>query len=191
MLLPDQFLAYQQNERMASGYTIRNYKHAIEAFAKYFGEAYQKEVDWAAVAITQARDYVIELQRGLERKTVHNRIAALRSFYRWGMRQGFFKSNPFKSISLPRLKKSLPVFLTEAQVERLLAAPLKRQEAGSSPAQCARDSLMLELLYGAGLRISELCSLTWEKVDWERGLLKIFGKGRKERLCPVGAVAMD
>ncbi len=191
MTLPQQFLAYQQNERMASRYTIRNYTHSIAAFEKYFTEAYGAAPRWESVDVMQARDYVIELQRVLGRRTVHNHIAALRSLYRWGVRQGLLKTNPFKTVTLPKLGKSLPVFLTEQQMERLLGAPRKRQEAGANPALCARDSLMLELLYGAGLRISELCALRWESVDWEHGLLRILGKGRKERLCPTGPVAMD
>jgi integrase/recombinase XerC len=199
MDLVEQFLAYQRNERFASAYTLRNYGQSLKAFAKYYGEAYGNSthpplaisIFWPSVTVMQARDYVIELQRFLERKTVHNRIAALRSFYRWGMRQGLLKMNPFKSVALPKLPKSLPIFLTEAQMERLLQAPLGRQMSGGSPAMCLRDSLLLELLYGAGLRVSELCSLRWEMIDWERGLLRILGKGRKERLCPVGSVALE
>lgn len=186
----EEFIAYQRNERLASVYTLRNYSHAISEFARYFGEAYKKEIAWQNIELMQARDYVIELQRGLDRRTVHNRIAALRSFYRWGIKQGKWKTSPFKNISLPRLTRKLPVFLTEAQTERLLDSPKTREENGLPFARAHRDSLLLELLYGAGLRVSELCGITWENVDWENGLIRIFGKGRKERLCPPGEVAM-
>ena len=189
--LAEQFLAYQQNEKFASRYTIRNYTHSLKEFEKYFGEAYKKELVWASVSVPQARDYVIELQRVIERKTLHNKVAALRSFYKWGVRQGHFGSNPFKSVTLPKAAKKLPMFLTETQVEKLLDAPRQRQAEGAPAGVCQRDSLMLELLYGGGLRISELCNLRWAAVDWERGVLRIFGKGRKERLCPIGPVALD
>lgn len=188
--LVEQFLAFQQNERLASRYTLRNYRHSLREFARYFAQAYGKAPDWKEITVPQARDYAIELQRALERKTVHNRAAALRSFYRWGVRQGFFRNNPFKVITLPRLAKHLPVFLTEAQTQRLLDAPRIRQEQGYPEHLARRDSLILELLYGAGLRVSELCALRWEAVDWECHVLKILGKGRKERLCPPGATAL-
>lgn len=190
MTLVDQFLAYHQNERLASPYTLRNYGHALREFERYYSQAYAKKLDWSAVTPLQARDTVIELQRVLDRRTVHNRIAALRSFYRWGVRQGHLKQNPFKSVTLPKAARKLPVFLTEAQMQKLLATPAQRQKAGLPQGQSARDELVLELLYGAGLRISELCQLAWTDVDFARGLLKVLGKGRKERLCPCGEVAL-
>lgn len=199
MSLVAQFLAYQTNERHASPYTLRNYAHALAEFEKYHHEAYSKDKNienpkdnfhWATITPLHARDIVIELQRRLSRRSVHGRIAALRSFYRWAIRQGHLSANPFASIRLPRLGRTLPVFLTQGQMQRLLAAPGLRQKNGYSPALAARDELLLEILYGAGLRISELCNLKWTNVDFERGLLRIFGKGRKERLCPCGPVAI-
>lgn len=105
MELVEQFLAYQKNERFASPYTLRNYGQSLKAFAKYYEEAHKIAPGWDSVVVMQARDYIIELQRCLERKTVHNRVAALRSFYRWGVRQGFLKANPFKKCGLAETAK--------------------------------------------------------------------------------------
>lgn len=189
--LPSQFIAFQQNERLASPYTLRNYAHSLREFERYYGEAYSKKLNWSAVTTLQARDTVIELQRVLDRRTVHNRIAALRSFYRWGVRLGHLTHNPFKNITLPKAARKLPVFLTEAQMQKLLAAPSQRQANGHAENLSTRDELILELLYGAGLRVSELCDLRWQNVSYEQGLIKVLGKGRKERLCPCGEIAMS
>lgn len=191
MDLPTQFIDFQKNERLASPYTLRNYSHSLREFERYYTEAYSQKLNWSAVTPMQARDTVIELQRALDRRTVHNRIAALRSFYRWGVRLGYLKQNPFKNITLPKAARKLPVFLTEAQMQKLLAAPAQRHANGHAENLSTRDELILELLYGAGLRVSELCDLLWENVSYEQGLIKVLGKGRKERLCPCGAIAME
>lgn len=180
------FLDYLANQKAASHYTLRNYTHSLEQFQKSLGNS----VDWSTVTLTQARDTVIELQRTLDRRTVHNRIAALRSFYRWGIREGRFANNPFRAVTLPKLPRRLPQFLSEGQMSQLLAAPAARAAAGAPPAECTRDRIILELLYGAGLRVSELTNLKWGSVNWQQGVLKVLGKGRKERLCPPGSVAM-
>jgi integrase/recombinase XerC len=186
-----EFLDYMANQKAASPYTLRNYGHALAEFQKYYAANDPDALDWGKISVGQARDTVIELQRTLDRRTVHNRVAALRSFYRWGVRGGAFKQNPFKAVTLPKLPKKLPIFLSERQVAALLEAPTEREKLGAAPAECRRDRIILELLYGAGLRVSELTALKWVDVLWEQQVLKVLGKGRKERLAPPGSVALE
>jgi len=184
----DAFLGYLRNERMASPYTQRNYTHALQSFKEDCQNRYGQVIDWDQVQVQHARQSVVELAGKFSRRTVHNRIAALRSFYAWGIRQGYFKNNPFKLVKLPKLNKPLPIFMTPKQVQTLLASPHKIAELGGPKSD--RDELMLELLYGSGLRVSELANLTWESIDWDNGTLRILGKGRKIRQVPCGRIAL-
>jgi len=138
----------------------------------------------------EVRDFVIEAQRRFGRRTLHNHVSGLRSFCRFWLRRGLLGRNPFTAVPLPRLERRLPQFLTEEQVRKLLGAPLQRLEAGATdPFTAWRDRLAMELLYGAGLRVSELVGLDYDGIDVARGIARVVGKGRKERLCPIGSVA--
>lgn len=117
--------------------------------------------------------------RGNVEKTMARRLSGLRSFFRYLVDRGILDENPASDADNPELPLHLPVFLTREEMARVLAAP----DRGSVTGQ--RDACMLEVLYAAGLRVSELCGLTLEGVDLLRGLLRVFGKGHKERLVPV------
>lgn len=151
--------------------------------------------DFSALSRRQLRDFIIERQRGadaLSRRTIHNRISALRTFFRWLRIRGEMKNSPLTGIALPKLPKSLPKFLTEKQVGELLAMPRQAFEDGLIPeSQFLRDSAALEVLYGGGLRISELCGLTLGSIDFTAGTVRVLGKGSKVRVVPVGEVALD
>jgi integrase/recombinase XerC len=106
------------------------------------------------------------------------------------MRRGKITRSPATGLVLPKLDKPLPKFMTEGQVDRLLAMPTRLLENDGTDAFSAwRDRLALELLYGGGLRVSELCSLTYGDIDMSDGVARVLGKGRKVRLCPLGRVA--
>ncbi len=176
--------------RRCSPYTVRNYRQAFEDFHRWLRGAKLDGVAFDALEARTMRDFVIEAQHRFDRRTLHNHVSGLRAFYRYWMRQGRLNRNPLTGIALPKLEKRLPKFLTEKQAEALLAAPLRRLETeGADPFECWRDRLVLELLYGAGLRISELCSLDYGMIDLSEGVARVLGKGRKERVCPFGAVA--
>jgi integrase/recombinase XerC len=118
-------------------------------------------------------------------------VSGLRAFFKFWLTRGKAARNLFVGVPLPKLEKRLPQFLTEEQVKRLLAGPQRLLENESIDALSAwRDRLAMELLYGGGLRVSEVVGLNYGDVDWESGVARVFGKGRKERVCPLGRVAL-
>lgn len=180
------FASYLAAERGLSPYTVRNYRHAVAAFLQWLGP----EANWKELRPAQARSHAIELSRRLSRRTLHNRIAGLRAFYRYQRERGAVRSNPFQGLTLPKLEQPLPIFLTRAQMEDLLNQPQREAESGALELSAAwRDRALLELLYGAGLRVSELVGAQAE--DWRPAeeTLRVTGKGRKERIVPVGRIA--
>ena len=175
-----------------SRYTHRNYRHALETFVEWLILHRQWREDFAAVAIEDVRSYLIDIQQRLSRRTVHNHFSALRSFYHYLLVRNCVRANPFATQSLPKLSRSLPKYLTEKQMLKLLAGPMRLLEQQAIPAfKACRDQLMLELLYGAGVRVSELVELNYGAVDLSKGIARVLGKGNKERLCPIGRVAME
>ena len=179
-------------ERRLSAYTVRNYR---QAFDDFYGWAEPTGI-WSrgpdALGTREVRDFVIEAARRYGRRTLHNHVSGLRAFYRFWMARGTLSKNPFSGIALPKLEKRLPQFLTEEQMKQLLLAPEKLLEAKAIDAfTAARDRLAMELLYGGGLRVSEASGLTYGSVDPKGGVARVMGKGRKERLCPLGRVATE
>ncbi len=188
----EDFLA---KERRYSAYTVRNYRQAFEDFYRWLSDP---EVGlWArgldALGPREMRDFVIEAQRRFDRRTLHNHASGLRTWFKFWMQRGKLRRNPLLGVPLPKLEKRLPKFLTEEQMTLLLNAPqrLLANEAGGIDAHTAwRDRLAMELLYGGGLRVSELVALNTGDVDLDSGVARVMGKGRKERLCPLGRVGL-
>jgi integrase/recombinase XerC len=188
-LLP--FLDYLAKERRYSPYTVRNY---AQAFADFYGWT-QASGRWErgldALTPRDMRDFVIEAQRRFKRRTLHNHVSGLRTFFRYWQQRGKLARNPFVGVPLPKLDKPLPKFLTESQMADLLGGPQKLLQNESIDAFSAwRDRLALELIYGGGLRVSELVGLNYGAIDFGQGGARVLGKGRKERICPLGGVAM-
>lgn len=179
-------------ERRCSAYTVRNYRQAFEQLAVWLGRAGRWDAKGpGGLGPRDARDFIIECQRGVDRRTVHNRISGLRTFWKFWQRQGRLGNNPFLGAALPKLERRLPKFLTEEQVKGLLEGPARLEAAGEADAfTAARDQLVLELLYGGGLRVSELVALNHGDVDASNGVARVTGKGRKQRLCPLGEAAL-
>jgi integrase/recombinase XerC len=139
------------------------------------------------------------LSRGpLGRAAIQLRFCALRTFYKFLVRRGVLASSPIKNLSLPKLARRLPKFLTAAQMLDLLKAPLqllpaadsKGKRAAAAALACHRDVAVLETIYSCGLRISELCGLQAADLDWNERLVRVRGKGKKERLIPIGEQAL-
>lgn len=185
------FLAYLAKERRYSAYTVRNYRQAVEDYARWLGQTGRSAGDFDGLAARDVRDFVIEAQRRFGRRTLHNHVSGLRTFYRYWMREGKLTKNPFIGVPLPKMEKALPKFLTESQMLKLLSGPEKLLTNQTIPAFTAmRDRLVLEVLYGGGLRVSEAVALSYGDVDFGTGSARVLGKGRKERLCPLGDAAM-
>lgn len=183
----ERFLAYLALEKRYSPYTSRNYSHAAVRFFTWM----RKENDWhgeaAKISSRNVRDFVIESRRRLSPRTVHNQVSALRSLFQYLVKNHHVEKNPFAGLTLPKLGKSLPKYLTRKQMVQLLEAPLLLLEnEGIKPAEASRDQLALEILYGGGLRVSELVSLNFGMIETGRGIARVTGKGGKERLCPLG-----
>ena len=185
------FLDYLAKERRYSAYTVRNYRQAVEDCARWLQRTGRAPDRFESLGARDVRDFVIEAQRRFGRRTLHNHVSGLRTFHRYWMREGRLKRNPFAGIPLPKLEKALPKFLTEAQMVRLLAGPGQRLADGAVTRTAAlRDRLVLEILYGGGLRVSEAVALNYGDVDFATGSARVLGKGRKERICPLGDTAM-
>ena len=186
----DAFLVRLQAQKRYSKYTSRNYKKAVEEWLAFLAENGAASPAEASRRI--AKHYVARLAEYLEAATLRNKISAIRSFYKFLIQTGSAESDPFSGVKLPKAKKDLPVFLTQTQTPQLLQAPWDEAERGREPRMCAlRDALCLELLYGAGLRVSELCALKWRDIDFSRNAATIVGKGNKTRFCPFGENAGD
>ncbi len=185
------FLDYLAKERRYSPYTVRNYRQAVADYWQWLKQTGRKADGFDTLTAREARDFVIEAQRRFGRRTLHNHVSGLRTFYRYWMRQGKLTRNPFTGVPLPKLDKPLPKFLTETQMLQLLGGPEKLLANETIDAFTAlRDRLVLELLYGGGLRVSELVALNYGAIDFGTGSARVLGKGRKERICPLGDAAM-
>ncbi len=183
----EDFLA---KERRYSSYTVRNYRQAFEDFYRWLVDAGLWGRGLGALGSREMRDFVIEAQRRFDRRTLHNHASGLRTFFKFWMRRGILRVNPLLGVPLPKLEKRLPQFLTEEQMKLLLSGPQRLLENEGVDAHTAwRDRLAMELLYGGGLRVSELVGLNYGAIDFDAGVARVLGKGNKERLCPLGRVA--
>ena len=190
------FADFLAKERRYSAYTVRNYRQAFGDFYRWLKARGAWERGFDALTPRDLRDWVIERQRGLDglprldRRTLHNHASALRAFFKHWARQGRVRHNPLTGVPLPKLEKRLPQFLTEDQMKALLTGPQRLLDNQGIDAFTAwRDRLVMELLYGGGLRVSELVNLNHGDIDPATGVARVLGKGRKERLCPLGRVA--
>jgi len=177
-------------EKRMSTYTLRNYHAALCAFAAWL-EAVELIENWSVLELREVRNYLIHLQKELSRPSIHNRFSAIKSFYRYALGQSWVARNPCTDLMLPKLEKKLPVYLTVDQMKRLLLAPNELMESGRVPHLIAwQDRAVMELLYGGGIRISEVVGLQWRDIDWHQSVIRVVGKGNKERLCPVGGLCI-
>lgn len=191
------FLDYLQTEAGASPYTRRNYRQALTEFSHWYKGERKQAPDWLRLKKIDFRAYLRFLGRGnLSRSAIQLRFSALRSFYKHLMRRGKLDASPIRDISLPKKEKRLPQFLTPAQMLKLLEAPLRELDAAREedeevdPVPYLRDAAILEVIYSCGLRVSELCGLRVLDLDQAERLIRVRGKGKKERQLPIGKPAL-
>jgi len=185
--LADKFLKYLSVERNASPRTLKAYAQALAQCSA------ELKTPWKKCTADQFRDYLFSLmKRNQARPYVRLQFSALRSFYRFLVSREKLRNDPIREVQLPKLEKKLPLVLTRQQVGELLDAPLKIPKQRAAPAWMPlRDAAILELFYSSGLRLSELASLNVPDLDPYTEWVRIFGKGSKERICPVGWPAIE
>ncbi len=178
----NRYINYLEAEKNVSPYTVRNYTTDLLDFFQFLGTkgvGSLKEVDRHVV-----RDYLSHLMgRGLVKASIARKLSAIRSFYRYLLREEMISTSPVATTSSPKLDRRLPAFLTIEEMEKLLEAPDLSKPVGQ------RDRALLELLYASGLRVSELVSLNLEQVDLDSREIRVRGKGAKERIVLMGKPA--
>lgn len=179
------FLNFLKVERNSSALTVKSYTDDLNHLSEFFQEQYNQVFHPRDIDVTQLRSYVAYLHEcGYARSTVARRLACLRSFFRYCNREAICETNPAKPLRTPRAGRKLPHFLTTDEVGRLLEAPAAMSDDG------LRDRAILETMYSAGLRVAEVVSLSLGDLDRPSGILRVMGKGRKERIAPVGSYAL-
>lgn len=177
------FLQYLAVERGASSHTVRSYRTDLTEFRAFLDTwkiSRLEQVDGRAV-----RAYLASLHgRGLSRSSMARKLASLRSWFRFLTRRGSLKRNPAREVGSPKLPKRLPSFLPVDETWALFESPMPDSMRGK------RDRAILELLYATGVRVDELCGLDVADLDRAQGTMRVFGKGAKERIVPVGDRAL-
>jgi integrase/recombinase XerD len=180
----NQFYQHLGVERGLAPLTVAAYARDLQDFWEYLDS--RGRASWGAVDLTDLRDYFVALEaRGLSARSRARRLSALRQFFRFLQREEQIAANPAELLDSPRLPRRLPQVLGEPEVAALLNAPDSGTPTG------LRDQALLELLYATGLRVSELVGLTLKQLDLRRGVVRPLGKGSKERVVPMVAVAVD
>lgn len=176
----EKFIRYLEIEKNYSKHTIFSYRLDLEDFHKFLGGSELEKIDYLLL-----RKYLAVLkEKNLKSRSVSRRLSALRSFFKFLIREGYLKANPITTISSPKQEKHLPLFLTEDEASKLIEAVSTKDERG------LRDRAVLETFYSTGIRVSELVGLSIEDIDFIGGIIKVLGKGRKERIVPIGDTAI-
>jgi len=179
----NRYINYLEAERNASAYTVRNYKADLLDFFYFLKK---KKADSLEIDRKVLRDYLTSLtKQGIVKASIARKLSAIRSFYRYLVREKIISASPIEMVSSPKLDKRLPSFLTLEEVERLLNAP------DLSTPQGQRDRALLELLYASGLRVSELVNLNLNQIDLDTNEIRVWGKGSKERMVLMGEPAAE
>lgn len=180
------FLRYMATERNASDLTIKAYREDLFGFAQWIGGEGDAITSVDVLTPSHLRQFQSALQQAdYAKSTIARKLASLRSFFKFAMREGTTKSNPAKPLRNPRQNRKLPLVLSNDEIGRLLTTPSAHDPAG------LRDRAILETMYSAGLRVSELVGLRDGDLDFSQGITRVRGKGRKERISPLGSYAIE
>jgi len=186
----DEFLEYLKVEKRSSENTVSNYSFGLRFFEEWAGD---RLVAWEKCTADLFRDYLFALMKqDFARSTIRLRFASLRSFYVFLRKRGRVDINPLLEVQLPKAQRALPVVISKDQIIELLELPHKLPLAKQAPFWLPyRDVAILELFYSSGLRLSELVALNLEAFDFQQGVVRVLGKGNKERVVPVGGMAFE
>ena len=174
------FITYLEIEKNASIYTLINYKIDLKEFNQSLKQKPLENISHIDVRLFLAH----MKERNLSKRSIARKMSCLRSFFKFLCREGYIKANPASSLRTPKLQKKLPLFLDTNEVVRLIESPDVKDLYG------LRDRVILETLYSSGIRVGELVGLNKENIDFIGGVIKVYGKGKKERLAPVGDRAL-
>lgn len=180
------FLKYLRVERNVSDLTLKSYSEDMDALAEYLYDLFNERLpDPAEITTLHLRSYVSAMhEAGYASATIARRLASLRSFFKFGLRDGWVVENPAKPLQNPRGKKHLPYVLSTEEIGLLLTAPPEADPFG------IRDRAILETMYSAGVRVGELVAMNLGDLSFSDGLVRVRGKGRKERFAPLGSFAV-
>ena len=184
------FLRYLRIEKNYSGHTLRNYQSDLRQFIDFLDNRSEQQgsaerMDPKQVGHLDVRSYLASLYRRNAKSSVARKLSALRSFFAYLLRQGEVKQNPADLVSAPKMGKAIPDFLQVDETFQLMHGPDRDSVLGS------RDRAILEVLYSCGLRVSELTALNLDGVELELGIIRVMGKGSRERVVPVGSKARE
>jgi integrase/recombinase XerC len=184
-----EFVTFLEKERNDSPHTVKAYARDLEAFAAFCQNYYGGPWKWAGVDRLAVRGFLAsEQRRGLAKRSVARALSALRTFYRFLNATRGLEVNPARAARTPKLERTLPAYLDRAEMEMLFVEAEARAAAGGI--REARDLAMLELFYSSGMRLSELAGLNDPDVDLVSDQVKVRGKGKKERIVPIGSPAI-
>ena len=185
--LTEEFLRHLAIEKNASPRTLKAYRDALAEFRS------ENATPWKKCTANDFRDHLFTImKRGQARSYVRLQFSALRTFYRFLVDRKNLRRDPVRELQLPKIDKKLPLVLTRQQIEELLAAPAQVAKNRAAPAWMPlRDIAIMELFYSSGLRLSELAALDVSHFDPYTESVRVFGKGRRERICPVGLPALE
>jgi len=184
-VLVEQFHNYLENQKGFSYYTLKAYRKDLSQFTNYLEEKCNvtdvKEVD-----LKHIRNFVGSLLRGgFKKSSAERKLASVKSFFKFLKKHGYIKNNPARFVKSPKREKRIPSFLTQKDAERLMNLPVSDKPLD------IRNKAILELLYGTGIRASELCSLNLDNVNSLRSSIRVMGKGEKERILPLGELTLE
>lgn len=179
------FLRYLKVERNCSEMTIKSYREDLEQLSEYFADSQGNTPAPGQIRPLDLRTFVSALhEAGYAKTSIARRLASLRSYFKFAQREGLCETNPAKPLRNPRKERKLPHFLTGSEIKKLLDAPSRHEPLG------LRDRAILETMYSAGLRVSELVGVNLRDLDLTEGLVRVRGKGKRERLAPLGRFAV-
>ncbi|MBI4547640.1 MAG: tyrosine recombinase XerC [Ignavibacteriae bacterium] len=182
-----QFLEYLGKDRNYSSHTVSAYEDDLQQFHEFLRRHFsERSIHYSDIDHVTIRLFLGDLmERGKKKSSAARKLAAVRSFFRFLVKRKIMKHNPGLHVLTPRLPKKLPSFLDEPYVDQMMNLPDRSTVEG------LRDRAILELLYGTGIRLSELVDLRLENVDFNNGTIKVLGKGSKHRVVPIGRKAKE